>query len=71
MKTRNDFEKRLNSWFGDTPNDVLHSWFEPTSDAPTLFATVYSKGELLFIRVYNTSGRLQVNVDNRIPFEDV
>lgn len=72
MKTnRVEYNDRLYRWFGDVDYEILHRWFEPSADAPTLFAVVKSEGDLLFMRVYNTNGRLQVHVDQRILIESI
>jgi len=71
MATRNNFDNRLAAWFSNIPFNVRHTWFEPSADAPTLFAIVASKGDLLFMRVHNTAGRLQVHCDKRLPIDEI
>jgi len=69
MDTR--FFNRLDSWFDKKVYTVLHHWFEPSADAPTLFAVVTCDDEVLFMRVHNVSGRLQVHADKRMPVEEI
>ena len=71
MATRKDFDNRLTAWFSNIPFNVQHTWFEPSADAPTLFAVVASVGDILYMRVHNTSGRLQVHCDKRTPIKDI
>jgi len=65
------FFTKLDSWFGDKVYTVLHHWFEPSADAPTLFVIVTCDNEMIFMRVHNVSGRLQVHADRRMPIEEV
>ena len=62
---------KLDSWFGDKSYTILHHWSEPTAAAPTVFAIVKCDGELLFMRVHNVSGRLQVHADKRTPISEI
>ena len=62
---------KLDSWFGGTDYTVIHTWFEPSAAAPTLFAVVKTEDEIMFIRVHNASGRLQVHADKRILINEI
>lgn len=63
--------QKLDSWFGGKPYTILHHWSEPSAKAPTVFAVVKHEDEILFMRVYNTNGRLQVHADKRTPIENL
>lgn len=63
---KRDYLERLQAWFGENCDGdfwIMHTWFEPTAAAPTLYAIVAFPGEIYFMRVHNTVGRLQVHVD--------
>ena len=62
---------KLDSWFGDTDYVILHHWSEPTASAPTVFSVVKSGTEIMFMRVHNVVGRLQVHCDKRTPISEV
>ena len=71
---KHEYLEKLHAWFGENQDGdswVMHTWFEPTADAPTLYAIVAIPGELMFMRVYNTVGRLQVHCDRRVEQVDI
>ena len=64
MKDR--FLNQLDSWFGETPYDILQENLQTVDGDPILFATVRSGSEMLAVRVRKIGGKIKVNTLSKV-----